>query len=205
VAPRLDAPGLVPDFTDEGLYPPLPVDLFLPGVLSWEYLTDTRTAAWIFGNVHGGAGGLASALNGPAFIGCRDCHVVRQDDPNLPFASGGALELRTPRRGGLFEATPISLRFDVQAVLDTRCGSCHAPGGAAAGVPFSGVEATRVHQELVAPGRIAWRHPEESPLLVLPVGDADGNHPATGPLAGFGGSPDRRRILSWILFDAPDN
>ncbi|HEX9793664.1 MAG TPA: ethylbenzene dehydrogenase-related protein [Planctomycetota bacterium] len=205
VVHQLPGLGDLPDFDDENAFPPVPVDLFLPGVMSWEYLTDTRTAAYSFGEVHGGAGSLVSALAGPAFIGCADCHVVRADDPQMGAACGGPLEWRTPRRGGLFEATPASLRFSAQAALDARCTPCHAHGGTAARIPFSGAGADEVFRQLVAPGRVDWQQPALSRLLRLPSEDTDGNHPPAGALAGFGGSSDQLRILYWLLFDAPNN
>ncbi len=202
---QLRGVGTVPDFSDTDFYPVMEVDLFLPGLLSWEYLTDTRDAAYVFGNVHGGAGSLQAALNGPAIIRCRDCHVVRLDDPLADLVSGGPLELRTPRRGGIFEATPISLRDNVVPVLEARCDSCHAPGGVASSIPFGGVSEERRLRELLAPGRVLWENPESSPLLQVPARDLDGFHPPLGPLDGFADSPDFRRLRSWILYDAPDN
>ena len=202
---RITGAGLVPDFDDTSTFPILQVDLFLPGVVSWEFLTDTRDADFLFGQRHGGADSLVSALNGPAFTGCEVCHVVREDDPDAGVVIGGPLELRTPRRGGLFEATPLSFEANVQPVLETRCGSCHAPGGVAQSLPFSGVPDTQVYENLVATGHVDWRRPPLSNLLQIPAADLDGNHPASGPLAGFDGSQDLRRILYWLLYDAPEN
>ncbi len=197
--------GTVPDFDDRGLHPVTEVELFLPGVLSWEYLTDTRTAAYAFGQRHGGADTLQLALNGPGAAACRDCHVVDRDDPNAPFSSGGPLELRTPRRGGLFEATPISLADNLRPVLDGRCSGCHEAGGAAEFMPLSGVESAIIGRELRKSDRVEWQNPAASRLLKVPAEDLDGNHPPVGGLSGFDGSPDLRKILSWLRYDAPDN
>ena len=202
---QITGAGSVPDFSDTGFYLVFEIDLFLPGLTSWEFLTDTRTSAFQFGGPHGGALELQSGLNGPLFIGCRDCHVVDKDDPIAPFVVGGPLELRTPRRGGMFEATPVSLRTTVLPALAARCGSCHAPGGVADEVPFAGVSAARIFQELSAPGRVRWVNPLASPVLKLPSTNSDKNHPPTASLSGFLESEDYFRILYWILFDGPDN
>ncbi|MBC8329324.1 MAG: hypothetical protein H8E31_11320, partial [Planctomycetes bacterium] len=197
--------GTLPDFSDTGFYPVLEVELFLPGVLSWEYLTDTRDAAFLFGQRHGGADTLQQALNGPGAAACRDCHVVDRDDPNAAFSPGGALELRTPRRGGLFEATPISLRDNLQPLLDARCAGCHEAGGIAGFMPLTGVESSVVRRELTKSDRVEWDDPVASRLLKVPAENLDGNHPPAGGLSGFAGSPDQRKLLAWLLYDAPDN
>ncbi|TAH39328.1 MAG: hypothetical protein EYC70_00650 [Planctomycetota bacterium] len=204
-AVQLTVPGEVPDFSDTTAYPPFTVDMVLPGVLSFEFLTDTREADYIFGQTHGGYDDLLPAVTGPVGIGCRACHTLRDDDPFTPFLEGGSLEFKTARRGGLFEATPISLEFNVRPVLDSRCLPCHAPGGSAAAIPFSGVPSDQVYGSLIAPGRVTWPRPARSPLLRVPAADQDGNHPPEPPLDGFDGSPDYQRMLYWILYNAPNN
>lgn len=199
---QLTVPGELPDFDDTATYPPFTVDLVLPGVLSLEYLTDTRDAAYVFGQAHGGAFELQPALDGPVGIGCRACHTIRVEDPLTPFLQGGALELRTPRRGGLFEATPISFAANVRPVLENRCLPCHAAGGTAAAVAFTGPQA---YATVIGGGRIRWRDPLQSPLLRLPAENGDGQHPPQPPLADFAGSDDYLRLLYWIRFNAPDN
>jgi hypothetical protein len=204
-ARQLLGAGLLPDFDDTGFHAPATVELFLPGVLSWEYHTDTRSAAFAFGQRHGGADDLQSALNGPGFTACLDCHVVDAGDPDAPFVVGGAIELRTPRRGGLFEATPISLRSNVLPSLAARCGGCHEAGGTASSMPLANADAEIIRRELLEPGRVEWQHPAASRVLRVPSEDLDGNHPPLGALAGFAGSPDARRLLFWLQYNAPDN
>lgn len=197
--------GVVPDFDDTGFYAPLELELFLPGVVSWEFLTDTRNAAFLFGERHGGADVLQAALNGPGIAACRDCHVVGRDDPAAPFVPGGPLELRTPRRGGLFEATPMSLRANVLPMLAARCGGCHEEGGPAASMPLANAPEERILRELTSRGRVVWEDPAVSRLLRVPAENLDGLHPPSGSLAGYAGGPDPRILLRWLLYDAPDN
>lgn len=52
---------------------------------------------------------------------------------------------------------------------------------------------------------INYSTPTASSMLTVPAKNPDGNHPATGSLAGFAGSTDYNKMLYWILYNAPKN
>lgn len=114
VALSLDAPsgGLTstlvdgsPDFADEARFPPRTVEVFLPGVTSYEYLVGaivTREGAVRPSDVpHGG--GLEVSTGSHA---CRDCHRVESTDAAPAYRQVGALDRLPLRRGGVFGPTP---------------------------------------------------------------------------------------------------
>lgn len=92
----------LPDFFDTATFPETGVDLFLPGIASFEFLKneniglvylDPNNGNNPVGQVHPGAGGIAG---GDA---CRDCHTA---------AGGGlSMEVLVPQRGGVNTPTPI--------------------------------------------------------------------------------------------------
>lgn len=203
---QITGAGSVPDFDDMQTHPLLELDMFLPGLISLEYLGDLREAQFNFGQRHGGADIVALGLITTDFlVGCRDCHVVRADDPQAPFTAGGPLELRTPRRGGLFEATPSGFRDVLLPTLEARCTPCHAPGGTASTIAFQGVNENLIYSNIITPGRVAWQRPNESPLLNIPSDNLDGLHPPEANLLDFKDSEDFRKILYWILYNGPNN
>jgi hypothetical protein len=95
------APAAVPDFSDTAAFPPLAIDLFLPGITSFEFLVgavvDRNGQLRHDDYRHGGAHAVATGA-----LACRDCHRVVSDAEVSPVQNAGALERLVPRRGGLF-------------------------------------------------------------------------------------------------------
>jgi Ethylbenzene dehydrogenase len=104
--------GNLPDFSDTTAFPVTQIDLFLPGITSYEFLIgensgleyiDPSTGEAV-GQIHPGASGLANGNS------CRDCHSVRENEDftaaNGGFASG-SMEEHVPERGGVFTPTPL--------------------------------------------------------------------------------------------------
>jgi len=92
----------IPNFDDHATYPPVRVDLFQPGITTWEFLDGSNAAdgkvyndpvtGAVVDQVHGGS----SSVGGTA---CTVCHDVR---------NGGALPMETlaAQRGGVWSDTP---------------------------------------------------------------------------------------------------
>jgi len=115
-AVKLDGSGAatLPDFSDTAQFPVTNLNLFLPGIASYEFVRgenvgleyiDPDTGAAIDQN-HGGA----SFLVGQGFS-CRDCHTAAGSDVFDPPQTGGfnsgAMETLTLQRGGVRGPTPI--------------------------------------------------------------------------------------------------
>jgi hypothetical protein len=102
-AATLTAPAVSgqPSFTDEQTFPPVTVEVFLPGITSWEFLVgavvNRQGQVRSDDHLHGGARAVASETHT-----CADCHQVQSRDPQPPLESGGALERLVQRRGGVF-------------------------------------------------------------------------------------------------------
>ncbi len=85
------------------------LDLFQPGISTWEFLTGeneanaveyTNAQGQLIGQAHAGAG----AVNGGN--SCVTCHNVRASDP-APTIPSGAMEDLAEKRGGIWEDTPV--------------------------------------------------------------------------------------------------
>ncbi len=104
--------GTLPDFLDTAQFPVTNLDIFLPGITSFEFLNgdnvgleyiDPATGMAV-DQSHGGASFLAQGS------GCRDCHSVREGAAFVPANGGfpaGAMETLVPLRGGVTTPTPI--------------------------------------------------------------------------------------------------
>lgn len=87
------------------------LQLFQPGIATWEFLTGqneaqgvqyTNAQGQLIGQAHSGSG----AVNGGT--ACSDCHNVLASDPvSPPLFDAGAMEDLTERRGGIWEDTPV--------------------------------------------------------------------------------------------------
>ncbi len=102
VAPAVLGNGSTPPaFADEQTFPSLTVELFLPGISSWEFLVgavvDRQGLLRIDDYRHGGARQVATETQA-----CADCHQVSSWDPQPPLQVGGALQRLVLRRGGVF-------------------------------------------------------------------------------------------------------
>lgn len=104
----------LPDFTNTSLFPKTELNLFLPGITSYEFLNggnegfeyiDPATGAAI-DQVHGGASFLVDQG-----ASCRDCHTVTSAEafnpPNPGGFNAGAMETLVPLRGGVNTPTPL--------------------------------------------------------------------------------------------------
>jgi len=92
---------------DWSLVPKTRLDLFQPGINTWEFLTgdggaqagkvytDPETAAPV-NQIHPGAAGVTSGA-----LSCADCHTVRAAD------GGASMEVLTGNRGGIWADTPV--------------------------------------------------------------------------------------------------
>ncbi len=102
----------VPDFSDTDAYPVTELDLFLPGITSYEFLIgentgleyiDPATGSAVDQN-HAGASSLAQGNS------CQDCHGIREGAAFTPANggfNGGSMEALVPQRGGVNTQTPI--------------------------------------------------------------------------------------------------
>ncbi len=209
VALALAGTGAPPDFSDTVTYPIKVVEMFLPGIASWEFLTATQSGEIVTGKVHGGYEEVAKGISGTATVSCAACHVVKASDPNAASALGGALETKVARRGGVVDPTPISLRNTVVDVLQSRCLPCHSSTGTASKYSFGAfaVDATTVYNLVrgTSSNFLNYSAPDSSRMVVYPAKNTDGNHPATGVLTGFDGSADQNVIKYWIRHNAQDN
>ncbi len=104
----------LPDFSDTTTFPVTELNLFLPGITSYEFLKgdnagleyiDPGTGSAIDQN-HGGSSALLTQG-----LGCRDCHTVSSTDmfdpPNAGGFNAGAMETLVLQRGGVNTPTPI--------------------------------------------------------------------------------------------------
>jgi hypothetical protein len=92
--------GATPDFSDTLTFPAHAVNLFLPGITSFEFLVGAvvdRAGHLRNGDVrHGGAQPVATGTHA-----CGDCHRVIGDAVVPPVQNAGALERLVLRRGGV--------------------------------------------------------------------------------------------------------
>ncbi len=104
---------ILPDFSDTTQFPVTNINMFLPGITSWEFLTganvdlefiDPATDAAVDQN-HGGASFVAGGLS------CTACHTTPDSEEFNPSEPGGfsagAMETLTKQRGGIFDPTPL--------------------------------------------------------------------------------------------------
>jgi len=104
--------GTLPDFSDTGAFPVTELNLFLPGITSYEFLIGENTGLEYIDPATGSAidqnhAGASLLAQGNA---CRDCHTVREDSAFLGTNggfNGGAMEALVPLRGGVHTPTPI--------------------------------------------------------------------------------------------------
>jgi hypothetical protein len=91
--------------------PKTTLQLFQPGIATWEFLTGdneaqakqyTNAEGQLIGQAHGGSGAVDSGSNP-----CTDCHTVLTSEPAPPLFNAGAMEDLTERRGGIWEDTPV--------------------------------------------------------------------------------------------------
>jgi hypothetical protein len=104
----------LPDFSDADQFPVTPINLFLPGITSYEFLIGENTDLTYIDPAtneavdqsHGGATFLLQQG-----LGCRDCHTAATGDTFAPVQQGGfnagAMEALVPQRGGVNTPTPI--------------------------------------------------------------------------------------------------
>ncbi len=106
--------GTLPDFSDTDQFPVMDLNLFLPGITSYEFLIgenagleyiDPATGNAVDQSHAGSAGMLDQGL------GCRDCHTAASsetfDPPNAGGFNGGAMEALAGQRGGVNTPTPL--------------------------------------------------------------------------------------------------
>ncbi len=104
--------GTLPDFSDTATFPVTELDLFLPGITSYEFLIDENVGLEYIDPAtgvaidqgHGGASFLAQGNS------CQDCHAVREGAAFTPANGGfpaGAMETLVPQRGGVNTQTPL--------------------------------------------------------------------------------------------------
>ncbi len=104
----------LPDFSDTRTFPVTELELFLPGIASYEFLIgenvgleyiDPVTETAIDQNHAGATGLLTQGLS------CRDCHTVSTGEvftpPNEGGFPSGAMETLVLQRGGVNTQTPI--------------------------------------------------------------------------------------------------
>mgnify|MGYP001612728487 CR=1 FL=1 len=105
VAVRISGSGKfpLPQFDDTTQFPVKRINLFQPGITTWEFLTNQNTADVFVDPVTGVA--VNQIHPGAAAIGtgtdCTTCHVTRTID------GANAMETLAPRRGGTFAGTPV--------------------------------------------------------------------------------------------------
>jgi len=106
--------GTLPDFSDTNTFPVTNINLFLPGINSYDFLIgqdvgksfiDPATGTAVE-DTHGGTAGLT--MQG---LGCRDCHVAAKSETFSPTQPGGflagAMEDLADDRGGVNTVTPL--------------------------------------------------------------------------------------------------
>lgn len=116
VAVKLAGSGreTLPDFSDTQQFPVTELNLFLPGITSYEFLIGQNTGLTYIDPATDEA--VDQAHGGATFtleqgLGCRDCHTVANTDTFTPVQLGGfpagAMETLVPQRGGVNTPTPI--------------------------------------------------------------------------------------------------
>jgi hypothetical protein len=86
------------------------LQLFQPGITTWEFLTgDNAAQAKEYTNAQGQLVGQAHSDSGSvnAGVACTSCHNVRDTDAAPPLFNAGSMEHLTERRGGIWEDTPV--------------------------------------------------------------------------------------------------
>lgn len=87
------------------------LNLFQPGIATWEFLTGdneaqnkqyTNAQGQLISQTHSGSGAVSAAS-----AACVDCHTVLASEPAPPLINGGAMEDIAERRGGIWEDTPV--------------------------------------------------------------------------------------------------
>lgn len=116
VATRIGGSGAstLPNWENTGEFPTTRLNLFLPGISSWEYLigenadltyVDPNTGLAVT-QTHGGATFITQMG-----LGCRDCHTVTSAEtfapPNAGGFNAGPMETLAGLRGGILHPTPI--------------------------------------------------------------------------------------------------
>ncbi len=104
----------LPDFSDTNAFPVTSINLFLPGIASYEFLKGENVGLEYIdpatGNAVDQSHGGATFLTGQG-LGCRDCHTAAESDAFEPLNPGGfpagAMEMLAPLRGGVNTQTPI--------------------------------------------------------------------------------------------------
>ncbi len=104
----------LPDFTNTSQFPVTNINLFLPGITSYEFLRNENVGLEYIdpdtGNpvdqTHFGATALTTQG-----LGCRACHTAATDEMFDPPQTGGfpsgAMETLVPQRGGVNTPTPL--------------------------------------------------------------------------------------------------
>jgi hypothetical protein len=106
--------GTLPDWEDTNQFPLTELNLFLPGITSYDFVVgenvdlvyeDPETGSAVDQNHAGSALLLNSGL------GCRDCHTIAGSETFVPVKPGGfnagPMETLVPQRGGVNTPTPI--------------------------------------------------------------------------------------------------
>jgi len=104
----------LPDFGDTAQFPVTELNLFLPGITSYEFLIGENADLTYVDPATDDA--VDQSHSGATFIllqglGCRDCHTAATGDTFAPVQQGGfpsgAMETLVPLRGGVNTPTPI--------------------------------------------------------------------------------------------------
>jgi len=104
-----DGSGTLPDWTDTTKFPVRKINLFQPGIATWEFLTgnnvgkvylDPATGLNV-SQMHPGAGSVNAGT------ACVSCHNVKTTEPAPPLFNAGAMENLAGRRGGVWASTPV--------------------------------------------------------------------------------------------------
>lgn len=103
---------VLPDFSNSSQFPPTDIDLFLPGITSYDFVTGQNAGLEYIDPATGSA--VDQGHGGATFLaqggGCRDCHGVREGAAFIPANGGfpaGAMETLVPQRGGVTTPTPL--------------------------------------------------------------------------------------------------
>lgn len=106
--------GTRPDFGDTAQFPVKELNLFLPGISSYEFLIGENSGLTYIDpatdqpvdQLHTGATFILQQG-----LGCRDCHTVASSETFVPVQPGGfpagAMETLVPLRGGVNTPTPL--------------------------------------------------------------------------------------------------
>jgi mono/diheme cytochrome c family protein len=87
------------------------LQLFQPGITTWEFLTGdneaqakqyTNAQGQLISQSHPGSGAVNSGTS------CASCHTVLASDPTIPpVINAGPMEDHAQERGGIWEPTPV--------------------------------------------------------------------------------------------------